>query len=197
MNQYEILLVDDDNVILETVSANLKQRGYALTTAESGEEAIMLMKSKNFHLVLTDLKMKQVSGIQVLKEAKKSNPEALVIILTGFADVTSAIEALRLRAEDYLIKPFELEELYFRVARCFEKLESQRKIKAYEKILPVCCQCKQIRDDEGRQRGAGEWMSVEEYISKKVHLHITSTYCPECERQVGDEIQRRRDKHDT
>lgn len=184
---YKILLVDDDLLILQSISSTLEHEGYRVTTAANGEAAIELMKESNFDLILTDLVMEPVDGIGVLKKAKEINPEIIVIILTGYGDLISAVEALRLDADDYLLKPCEPEELSFRISSCLEKLELKRKVKAYETIVPVCCECKSIRDDSGKEIGTGEWMSVEEYILTKSKIAISPTYCPAC---IKKELER-------
>ena len=180
MKAYNILLVDDDLLILQAISSALEQEGYNVTTAANGKNAIELIEENNFDLVLTDLVMDPVDGMGVLKKAKEKNPESIVIILTGFGDLISAIEALRLDADDYMLKPCEPEELSFRISSCLEKLELKRKVKAYETIVPVCCVCKSIRDDTGKEIGTGGWMPVEEYILTKSKIAISPTYCPEC-----------------
>lgn len=180
MKAYKILLVDDDLFILQSISSALEQEGYHVATADNGAKAIELIEENNFDLVLTDLVMDPVDGMDVLKKTKEKNPESLVIILTGFGDLISAIEALRLDADDYLLKPCEPEELSFRISGCLEKLELKRKVKAYETIVPVCCVCKSIRDDTGKEVGTGEWMAVEEYILTKSKIAVSPTYCPEC-----------------
>jgi YesN/AraC family two-component response regulator len=177
---HKILLVDDDHLILQSISSVLKEEGYHVATAANGEKAIELLKKNDFDLILTDLVMDPVDGMGVLKNAKEKNPEIMVIILTGFGDLISAIEALRLDADDYLLKPCEPEELSFRISSCLEKLELKRKVKAYETIVPVCCECKNIRDDTGKEIGAGVWMPVEEYILTKSKIAVSPTYCPEC-----------------
>jgi len=180
MQKYSILLVDDDPVITAGTGGDLAEKGYKVTTASSGEEAIELLKKSFFDLVITDLVMGSMDGISVLKEAKEINPELPVIILTGFGDMVSAIEAVRLNADDYLLKPCESEQMHFRVSRCLEKLALKRKVKLYEKILPVCCVCKKIQDDSRKEHEDGQWMSVEEYLYTKAKVDITSAYCPEC-----------------
>lgn len=180
MENYEILLVDDDPFILQSIGLALEKDGYAVATAENGEKAIELIREKDFDLVLTDLVMDPIDGIGVLKKAKEANPETMVIILTGFGDLISAIEALRLDADDYLMKPCEPEELSFRMTNCLEKLQLKRRIKVYESILPLCCMCKSIRDDTGKEIGSGKWLPVEEFMLTKAKIAISPTYCPEC-----------------
>jgi DNA-binding NtrC family response regulator len=188
MRKYSILLVDDDPIITAGTGSDLEGKGYAVTTANSGEKAVELLAKSSFDLVITDLVMAPMNGIGVLKRSKEINPETMVIILTGFGDMTSAIDALRLDADDYLLKPCEPEEMYFKVSRCLEKLELKRKIQIYEDILAVCCVCKRIRNDSGKGDGTKQWVPVEKYISDKARVDITSTYCPECAeefKQIG------------
>lgn len=180
MKTYKILIVDDDLLILQAISLSLEQEGYHVVTAVNGEKAIDLIKENNFDLILTDLVMEPIDGMGVLKKAKELNPESIVIILTGYGDLISAIEALRLNADDYLLKPCEPEELSFRISSCLEKLELKRKIKVFETIVPVCCVCKNIRDDTKDEIGTGKWMPVEEYILTKSKIAVSPTYCPEC-----------------
>jgi DNA-binding NtrC family response regulator len=180
MRPFHILLVDDDPFILTGIGKDLEGEGYLVTTASSGEQALAWIEDNNFDLVITDLLMDRVDGIQVLKAAKAANPEAMVLILTGYGDMGSAIDALRLNADDYMLKPCEPDEMRIRVSRCFERLETNRRLKLYENILPVCCVCKKIRDDSGRPPGSGPWMSVEKYIWEKAGISPTSTYCPHC-----------------
>lgn len=189
MRKYNILLVDDDSFILTGIAKDLESEGYLIATAQNGKEAIELLKKKNFDLVITDLVMESIDGIQVLKFTKTHSPETMVIILTGYGDLSSAIEAIRSDADDYMLKPCEPEEMYFRVSRCIEKIELKRKVKTYENILPVCCVCKSIRDDDGHRPGEGRWMSVEKFIYSKAKLDITSTYCPVCAQKAMDEIE--------
>ncbi len=189
MKTYKILLVDDDPLILQSISSALEQEGYHVATAVSGEKAVELIDKNHFDLVLTDLVMDNIDGMGVLKKAKEKNPDGIVIILTGYGDLISAIEALRLDADDYLLKPCETEELTFRISSCLEKLELKRKIKAYEKIVPVCCKCKSIRDDDGKEIGTGEWMPVEQFILTKSKIAVSPTYCPDCIRKELDSIK--------
>ncbi len=135
MKTYEILLTDDDFITVEGVRANLETEGYHVTKASNGAMAIQKIIQKDFDLVITDLVMTPVNGMEVLKKAKEVNPDTMVIIFTGHADITSAIDALRLDADDYLTKPYEVDELFFRVSRCLEKREYRKKMKATQEAL--------------------------------------------------------------
>ena len=186
MKEHRLLLVDDDPFILEGIGEDLESNGYQVTRASSGESAVELLESNHFDLVITDLVMASTDGIQVLKKTKELNSDIQVIILTGFGDIDSAVEALRGQADDFLLKPCESQEMLFRVKNCLEKQELTRKIKLYQKILPMCCVCKKIRDDTNRQPGTGEWITIEKFINEQAHLDITSSYCPDCAKKTMD-----------
>jgi YesN/AraC family two-component response regulator len=186
MEKYNILLVDDDPFILEGIGADLESQGFDLTEASTGDRALELLAETNFDLVITDLVMENVDGIQVLKKAKAINPDTMVIILTGYGNMKSAIEALRHEADDYLLKPCESAEMLHRINQCQEKAALRQKLKLYQKLLPMCCVCKKIRDDRQTEPGKGQWVAVEQFIHDKANLDITSSYCPECAQQTMD-----------
>lgn len=175
-----ILVVDDDPNILRLLYMELEE--YNVTLVENGEEATNMLSNSehSFDLVITDLMMKGLDGIRVLKAAKNINKDIMVIILTGYGDMKSAIDALRLDADDYVTKPYNSERFHFSINKCFEKLELKRKIKLYEKILPVCCVCSKIRDDAGKAPGTGTWSRMETYIYDKTKVAISHSYCPDC-----------------
>lgn len=184
MRKATILVVDDDPVALLALDKTLTARGYEVTTAQSGADAIELLSKQHFDLLLTDLVMEDPNGMEVLKEAKNRHPEIMALILTGFADMESAISALRHDADDYLQKPLNPDELSLRVSGALERQEWRRRLKQYESILPICCYCKKIRDDYGKEPGTGEWITVEEYLSRKAGVDITSAICPECYEKI-------------
>jgi len=136
--------------------------------------------------VTSDTLCQIFSVILVFGEAKEVDTHICVIILTGFGDIGSAIDALRLGANDYLLKPCDNEELVLRINNCLEKQDLQKKIKMYEDILPICCYCKKIRDDSGKEPGSGKWLEVADYFHKKVGVSMTHGMCPQCyEKQIN------------
>src|SRR5210317_1726382 len=128
MSKKSILLVDDDPVILITVRKQLEQYEFDIETAASGEIAVKLLDKKKYDIVITDIIMYQIDGLGVLKKAKEKDPETIVLLLTAQSDVSSAIGALRLKADDYLLKPCEPDEVYVRINNCLEKLVLKQKI---------------------------------------------------------------------
>ena len=188
MHNKSVLLVDDEEIILNAIGRDLREQNYGVTLATSGEEAIGVLKYNQVKMVVTDLSMGGLDGIQILKEAKKISSMTGVIILTGYGDMASAIDALRLGADDYLLKPCEPAELIIRIERCFEKYEALEKVKMYEDILPVCMYCKNIRDDTGVGHGKGKWQSLEEYLHHKSGTAISHTFCPQCQSRAEKDM---------
>ena len=126
MKNYSILLVDNEENIRKTISVDLSEKEYNVTLAGSGEEAIKKLGESNYDMVITALKMKGLSGIQVLEKTKKMNSETVVMIFSSDGDLLPAIEALRLGVDDYMLKSAITEELHFRVKHCLKKLELRR-----------------------------------------------------------------------
>lgn len=188
MRKYEMLLVDDDPLVLDSIGTVLENKGNRIITAENGKKALELLDKEHFDLVISDLVMDEVDGIKVLKKAKNIGSDIKVIILTAYGSMTSTIDALRLGADDFLLKPCEPEEIIFRVNRCLEQLELERKIKLYENILPMCCVCKKVRDDTGKEPGTGKWLSMDQYIRNKTKIDISHAYCPDCAKNLWAEI---------
>ncbi len=119
--QISVLFVDDEVVIRKSLARELRLENYAVTTAASGGEAISALQGNQYDIIITDLMMHDIDGFAVLKAVKKMAPTTSVIILTGYGDMRSAIDALRLGADDFTLKPCEVEELVFRIRRCLEK----------------------------------------------------------------------------
>jgi putative two-component system response regulator len=116
-----ILVIDDDQSILELVSNCLTRQGYAPFCAVDGEQGLKLFETEQPPIVLTDINMPGISGIEILKQVKKTSPTAQVIVFSGFGTTDDVIEALRLGASDYLAKPFNLNLLLHTVDRCIER----------------------------------------------------------------------------
>ncbi len=135
MKKKTILLVDDEMTILKSLCRDLKSTGYEVLGADSGGKAIEIMERRSMDVVITDLMMEGLDGFQVLKYSKKIAPGRSVIILTGRGDIRSAIDALRLGADDYLLKPCDVEELLFRISRCLDKQSLVEKLQVQKKIL--------------------------------------------------------------
>ena len=116
-SRFQILIVDDENVQLEMLKGFLVKQGYGVDTAEDGKRGLEKFKRGSFDLILTDLRMPGIDGLQLLKEVKGLNPEVVVVILTAYATVGTAVAAMKEGAYDYLTKPIELDELLLLIQR--------------------------------------------------------------------------------
>ena len=110
-NQRRILLVDDEANVRTVFSDILKKESYIVKEAKDGPEAIKAIDEETFDLALVDLRMPRMDGIEVLEHIKKRKPEIPVIVYTGYGSITSAVEAMRKGAFDYLNKPFSPQQL--------------------------------------------------------------------------------------
>ena len=180
MPRKKVLLVDDEPLILESISRELAVDPFEVSQAANGEEALITMHATCFDLVVTDLVMPKVDGFQVLKAAKQRDVRTMVIILTGYGNMESAVDALRLGADDFLQKPCDIDELRYRMVNCLVKQDLERKVAFYETILPVCSWCRKIRDDRQGQHGQGSWYSLEEYLQRVKGVNVSHGCCPEC-----------------
>jgi len=128
MRVTRLLLVDDEERFVDTLAKRLKIRGYYVEGVCSGEEALNVLQARPFDVVLLDVRMPGLGGIETLREAKKIQPLVQVVLLSGNASINTAIEAMRLGATDYLLKPSELEEITAKIDEAFEKklMEEQR-----------------------------------------------------------------------
>ncbi|MGQ9687174.1 MAG: ATP-binding protein [Desulfobaccales bacterium] len=123
---YTILVVDDEKVIREGCSLILQPEGYRVATANNGQEALELLRREPIDLVLCDLKMPVMGALEVLEEARHHHPEVPIIIITGHATVTNAVECMKKGAYDFVTKPFRVDHLTLVVKRAVEKLSLER-----------------------------------------------------------------------
>ena len=121
MEKNRILVLDDELVIQQLLVRAFTEDRYQVEAAEDSNAALKRMKEEPFDLLITDLKMPRVSGMDVLKEMKSVNPYMEVIIITGYPTVESAVEAVKMGAFDFVCKPFDLAEMKTTVTRCLEK----------------------------------------------------------------------------
>ena len=126
MGSIKILIVDDELVMRKSLSGWLERDGYKVDTAESGEEAIEKLKETRFDLLLVDIKMEGISGLDVLKHVKENDPDVAVVMITAYGSISTAIEAMKNGAFDYLLKPFDPDELGMLIEKIIEQQTQAR-----------------------------------------------------------------------
>src|SRR6267143_5111369 len=129
-----VLVVDDEESVATTIEAILRLDGHDVTAVTSGAEALRLLNERQFDVVLTDLRLADIDGVEVLKEVQRTAPETAAIMLTGYASLESAVAALRSGAYDYLMKPSDVEELRATVNRAIERRDLRRRLLELEEV---------------------------------------------------------------
>ncbi len=133
-----VLLVDDEVEYLNTLTTRLEARGMTVSTASSGEKAIAMVDNEIFDLIILDLAMPGMDGLETLKQIKTRQPEVEIIMLSGQGSIKTSIEAMRLGACDFLEKPADIKELMEKISEAREKrllLLQSKSIQEIEQIL--------------------------------------------------------------
>lgn len=134
----KVLLVDDEEDFLKTLAERLESRGLKVTTATSGENALTSVEGQEYDLIVLDLAMPGIDGLETLKRIKAKQPEAEIIMLSGQGSIKTSIEAMKLGAEDFIEKPVNISELLDKISEAKEKrmlVLQSKSIKEIEKIL--------------------------------------------------------------
>ena len=129
-----ILVVDDEKVMRSFISDALTDAGYKVEVASNGEEALSKIKHSPFEILLTDLMMPGMDGIEVIQKVKEVNSNVCAIVITGYPSIETAVEAMRKGAYDYIAKPFKLDELMIVVKRAIERQLLSQEKKMYKEL---------------------------------------------------------------
>jgi DNA-binding NtrC family response regulator len=124
--ELKVLVVDDEKVTLELLEHILCGAGCQVETAEKGSEALERIQGNDYDLIISDIRMPGIGGIEVLKYAKAKNPECLVVLCTGYATMENAIEAIKAGAYDYITKPFTVDEVLVVLRNAWERTSLAR-----------------------------------------------------------------------
>jgi DNA-binding NtrC family response regulator len=137
----KILIIDDEEMALTNLEHVLKKQGYHITTADTGPKGLNFIKTQSFDVILTDLKMEKIDGMQILEECRQRHPCSEVVMITGYATVDSAIEAMKKGAYHYVSKPYRIDAVRKVVAEALEK------IRLREENLQLKQELKKLQDD--------------------------------------------------
>ncbi len=130
-----ILVVDDEAEVRETLSSVLKSLNYVPHVAKDGKEALQIIKSRQIDVVLSDLYMPEMDGIELLKRVKSFNNRMVFLMITAHPTIETAVEAIKKGAYDYLTKPFHIEEVRLKINRALEKKGLTRSLKTANGII--------------------------------------------------------------
>ncbi len=130
-----ILIVDDEEVVCHILDKRLTMEGYLCTTSNNGKEALTHFYKESFSIIISDIKMPEMNGIELLKRVKAIHPRMKMIMVTAYPDIDMAVEAMRLGAYDFLIKPVDLELVVLSVKRALESKRLEEEIESYHNRL--------------------------------------------------------------
>jgi DNA-binding NtrC family response regulator len=186
MKGYNILIIDDEAAQRDILTGYLKKKGYKIFSASSGKEGIEIAKNNSVDIILSDFKMPDLNGIEVLEQVKKINPEISFVIVTAYGTVENAVRAMRLGAFDYISKPVDLDELDLMIERIIEhknlKSENQllkTQLQEKHKISSIISQSRKmeevinvaarVADSKATVLITGENGTGKEVLAKAVH----------------------------
>ena len=125
-----VLVVDDDEAIRDVLSQYMKMIGLDVVSAASGEEGLKAFSKGHFDIVISDIKMENMDGLTLLNEVKQIDPEVLFIVITGYPSIETVIGAMKQGAVDYLVKPFQFEEIKIKVERALVEKDMNSQLKS-------------------------------------------------------------------
>lgn len=124
----KVLVVDDEERFRNTMCKLLTVRGLTANAAGSGTEALEKLRNETYDVTILDVRMPEMSGVQVLAEIRKIDPEVEVIVMTGYASVDTAKEIIKLGAYDFLLKPYEIEELMEKIEGAYDRKHARKRL---------------------------------------------------------------------
>jgi two-component system, NtrC family, response regulator PilR len=183
-----LLVVDDERSMRELLSIVLRREGYDVTLAENGRRAIELLERGRFDLLVSDIKMPDMTGVDVLRAAKRIDSDILGIMITAFASADTAIEAMRLGAHDYLSKPFDVDELKMKVRNALEQRHLRQEnvllkralgsthqfaniVGRSDKMLAIFKLIEQIARTDSTVLVSGESGTGKEWVARAIHFY--------------------------
>lgn len=188
MKSYRILVVEDDADIRETMTTLLTMNGYSVTTAADGPSAIEEVKKDKYHLVITDLILPHMNGIEIIRNIKEIDTDLQCIVITGYATVTTAVEAMKAGAFDYMMKPFNSSEVLILIKRALEfqtlHVENQQLKKSlegryrFENLIgkskglnDVCSLIEKVSETDSTILILGESGTGKELVARTIHYN--------------------------
>ena len=125
MTEKKALAIDDEQIVLDSVTKILSPEGFAVDCAIDSREGLDLAMNRDYAIVLTDIRMPEIGGMRILRDIKRAKPAVPVVIITGYATVQGAVQAMKLGASDYVEKPFTPEDLMASVRKALQKAEAE------------------------------------------------------------------------
>jgi len=191
----KILVVDNEKSMRDLLAIALRKEGYVIETADDGDTALKILLQENFDLILTDVRMPRMNGVTLLHEAMAVSPETVVIMMTAYASTETAVEAMQEGAYDYLIKPFQLEEVKLIVQKALERKKLRRENLQLKQVLKgrsafaqilgssqpmqkVLEKVQKVANQRANTLILGESGTGKELIARAIHFNSDRKECP-------------------
>lgn len=150
-----ILVVEDEKPLRENLLSLLKSLGYTVSGVGSVGEGVERLKEQKFELIVTDIKLPGGSGLELIEHVQKHSPEIMVVVITGYGTLDTAVQAMRMGAQDYIQKPFDFDLLRLTVERVLEKVELRHRIEEeHQKVLEYARDLEKANEDLKESQGA-------------------------------------------
>jgi DNA-binding NtrC family response regulator len=131
----QVMVVDDEENIREVLSNYLESMNYSVETAEDGEDALQKFQKGNFDLIISDLLMPNIDGLELLKRIRGIDKDVIFLMITGYPSIETAVDAIKKGAYDYITKPFHMEDVKLRIERAFEKRSLKERLKTVQGLV--------------------------------------------------------------
>jgi DNA-binding response OmpR family regulator len=171
-----ILIAEDDIVSRKFLVKHLNALHHSLMIAKDGQEAWETYSAHHFNVVITDWMMPKINGLELARMIRTNHREryTYIIFLTVLHGKENFMEAMKAGADDFISKPFDLDQLFARLNVAERIIGMQKELHSLQELLPICSYCKKIRDEKE------EWIPVDSYISKRTASTFSHGICPEC-----------------
>lgn len=181
-----VMIVDDEILVAEDLKERLSSLGYEVTAVVgTGADAVTKAQETTPDIILMDIQLKgDMDGIEAAHEIKERF-DISVVYLTAYSDQVTLDRAKVTTPFGYLIKPFAERELHSTIEMALYKQKMDREVKILRGMLPICADCKSIRDDEGY------WSQLEEYMREHSEVEFTHGLCPDCAKKLMDDAKRK------
>jgi sigma-B regulation protein RsbU (phosphoserine phosphatase) len=180
-----ILIAEDDPVSCLALTESLKNLGHEVVATENGRDAWTVFLREHLQLLISDWMMPHIDGLELCRMIRSENRTkyTYIILLTALGGKGSYLEGMKAGADDFITKPFDVDELAARLHVADRILNLQAEVKQLQRLLPICSYCRRIRDK------SNVWTGLEEYIGKQTETSFTHSVCPDCyETELAPEL---------
>jgi len=177
-----ILVAEDDGASRLVLSSKLRELGHEVVETRNGAEAWARFQEDQARIIITDWLMPELDGGELceLVRAQLDRPYTYIIVLTVLSGKGSYLEAMEAGADDFLTKPVDMDELTARLRVAERVLALQTEVQLMQRLLPICMDCRKIRDQDASWEDQSSWQDLESFVAEKTDLQFSHGICKEC-----------------